>query len=397
MPGAKCSICTLATTRSSSSAVSASNGGWSARNARTSTAGAYAGRGNRPEPRGPADGSARRDHDRSRPADPARPVRERRVRPRAALAGRARGPPARPRGVRRRCVPARGLSPDLPPFALRGVDGAARARCLHPGGAPRGARGADVRTRRRVRRPARGHHRARGGGGRRRRRRVHHGRAGPPARIRPEPGLPRPGLLRGVPPAGLRRGRPAGVLLDRALPRGVLHPQRHERRRALRAPDLPGGLAAVAPDHGRDTPDRGGPVPRRTRPAPRPGAPERRLARLGAPRDGGHREPVPDPRLEDVHALPRLLRAGRRRVVARRPRARAPGGRRALHPSQPRARHPDDLRPQGSVRREPVRLADRHRPGRPQRTPTRTSSSTTPGSRRAPSRVRTPAPRRRSG
>ena len=66
-------------------------------------------------------------------------------------------------------------------------------------------------------------------------------------------------------------------------------------------------------------------------------------------RDGGHGEPLPDPRLEDVHALPRLLRAGRRRVVARRPRARAAGGRRAVHPSQPRARHPDDLRAQGPV------------------------------------------------
>ena len=42
-----------------------------------------------------------------------------------------------------------------------------------------------------------------------------------------------------------------------------------------------------------------------------------------------------------------------------------PAGRRAVHPSQPRARHPDDLRPQRIVRREPVRVAGRHRPGRP--------------------------------
>ena len=79
---------------------------------------------------------------------------------------------------------------------------------------------------------------------------------------------------------------------------------------------------------------------------------EHRLARFGAPSDGGHREPPPDPRVEDLHALPRLLRPGRRRMVARRPRSRTACRRRTVHPQEPRARHPDDLRAQGALGRE---------------------------------------------
>jgi hypothetical protein len=68
-------------------------------------------------------------------------------------------------------------------------------------------------------------------------------------------------------------------------------------------------------------------VPRRACAAPRPGPAERRVAPVGARGHGGHRQPVSDRCLEDVHALPRLLRPGRRGVVARRSRGGAAGRR----------------------------------------------------------------------
>jgi hypothetical protein len=184
--------------------------------------------------------------ERPRAAHPARPVLERRVRPRPALVGRARGRSPGPGGVWDERAPPADPAPDVPAFALRRLDGPARARRVHARGAPGGARGAELGAGRWVRPPARGRHRTRSGRGRRGRRGVHHGRAGPPARVRPQPGLPRRGFLRRLPSAVLRGGRPTGLLLDRALPRGVLHPQRHERRGALCAADLPGGFAAVA-------------------------------------------------------------------------------------------------------------------------------------------------------
>ena len=85
-----------------------------------------------------------------------------------------------------------------------------------------------------------------------------------------------PRVLERVPAAGLRRGRPARVLLGRPLHGGGVPPQRHVDGRAVGAADRTRGQPAVGRDDGpRPAVDRGR-VPRPARAAPRAGAPERR-------------------------------------------------------------------------------------------------------------------------
>ena len=155
-----------------------------------------------------------------------------------------------------------------PPRACRGARSCSRPaarprRCSPSTPAPRRSTPRDLHDAGRLpRRLADRDGRAAGRRGRARLGRVRVRHPGPPARVPPEPGAERPGLLPGVPAAALRRGRPSRLLLDRALPRPDVHPLGHEEARAVGAPDLPRGEPAVPRDHGRDADDPSSPCAR---------------------------------------------------------------------------------------------------------------------------------------
>ncbi len=134
--------------------------------------------------------------------------------------------------------PARHVSAPVPAVGVRRGHDFPRPERLHGRGASRGARLTECdrglaggHLRGAAERVGRTGERVRSARGRRVR--VRH--PGASARVPPEPGAQRPGILDVVPAAGLWRGRPACLLLDRALPGADVPAVGHEHAGPVRA------------------------------------------------------------------------------------------------------------------------------------------------------------------
>ena len=161
----------------------------------------------------------------------------------------------------------------------------------------------------------------------------------------------------GLPAGGVRRGRPDRLLLGRVLARPRARRQRHVGGGDLGGPGRRRGRPAVDRRDGARPGARRRAVRRRPGADPGPRRARRRSARRRARVDGRRRRGPRAVRVEGVHARART--AGSSTTTTRRvPQVGAPFLQ-AVRDTGVAGRR----RAQGPVRRQPVRLAGRHRPG----------------------------------